>query len=179
MAKRNRGGHTRKPSDALDLTRAGELDKGLDRQDPPGAGPLDYAPPATLPEEYHAIWFEVIEHLPRYEVSKSDRYAIEMLARTLATIRANDAAAKHNAEADPDLPWDPYPLNDFKRLSDIMAIWLGRLAMTPTDRAKMAVPSGTAKANKYKTIRNQQRTDAYERGDYLAVADPATSTDTH
>lgn len=83
-------------------------------------GPGD--PPSTWSPEQKALWHEIVEAAPAGVLAPSDRLLIELAARNLANLRSagGELTAAQSAE---------------------MRRCLGEMGMTPSERARLAVPT--------------------------------------
>lgn len=109
----------RKPTAALELNGAFRKNPQRKRQDPATSGPLG-EPPATLPEIFHATWFEIASEAPLDVLRVRDRKLVELVARLTYQLRN-----------DPEIP--------VGKLALLMQC-LSRLGMTPSDASKVHAP---------------------------------------
>jgi phage terminase small subunit len=121
----------RTPAAVLELRGSYKKDPQRRRKDPDGAGVFDADPPTHLPQGAVAAWHYVVARLPKVAITSSDEIAVEMAARNLAALWALGDLAPFSKE--------------FKSYNENLRHWLGRLGMTPADRAKIpALPDKPA-----------------------------------
>jgi hypothetical protein len=108
-------GRPRTHSNILEARGAFRKDPQRRRQDAQGKAPFSAAPPVTLhPGELQA-WHHIVERLPDTALANCDEIAVEICAALLTRY------------------WATRDLDTIKELSR----WLGKLGMTPQDRAKL------------------------------------------
>jgi hypothetical protein len=103
----------------LDIRGAFKHNPGRRREDAPGAGPVDFKPPAHLPTDVGPAWRWICERLPKIVLSSSDEIGIEAAARLLAEVWSQRR---------------PEP-----RLYAELRAWLRELGMTVQARTKIPV----------------------------------------
>jgi hypothetical protein len=109
----------RTPSNILELRGSFKKNPQRRRQDAPGAGPVDFKPPAHLPTDVAPAWRWICERLPKIVLSSSDEIAIEAAARLLTEVWSQRR---------------PEP-----RLYAELRAWLRELGMTVQARTKIPV----------------------------------------
>jgi hypothetical protein len=130
----------RTPSNILELRGSFKKNPQRRRQDAPGAGPVDFKPPAHLPTDVAPAWRWLCERLPKILISRSDEIGIEAAARLLTEVWSQRR---------------PEP-----RLYAELRAWLRELGMTVQARTKMpagepSVPkSSGARANRFEALKN-------------------------
>lgn len=107
-------GRPRTPAKILELKGAFKKDPQRRRVDAEGAGPFTGEPPTHLPQDAVRAWRYLVERLPKAALSSSDDVAVEVTARLLTQFWAGNIAVVTE-----------------------MRQWLGKLGMTPVDRAKI------------------------------------------
>ena len=85
------------------------------RTDPKGSGPFELQPPTHLPQAAVPAWNYLVARLPLVAFYNCDEIAVEIAAKLLAQY------------------WLSGELETVKELRQ----WLGKLGMTPGDRAKL------------------------------------------
>jgi len=114
----------RKPTTVLETSGAAKQnpDRMKERENEPQPAGAVGKPPDNLNDTERAIWSEVASTIPAGVLGDTDRIALERLCRLV-----------YQARYEPD---------DFTsaREKDLIS-YLGRFGMTPSDRAKIAIPS--------------------------------------
>jgi len=105
----------RLPSNVLELRGAFKKHPERRRQDPAGAAEFKREPPPHLPQGAVSAWRYLVERLPKVAITSSDEIAVEVCAGLLAKY------------------WLSSELDTLKELRQ----WLGKLGMTPGDRARL------------------------------------------
>jgi hypothetical protein len=121
----------RTPAQVLELRGSFKKDPQRRRQDAEGAAPFEVDPPTHLAPSVVEAWRYIVVRLPKVALSSSDEVAVEMAAIALAGVwQLGGLAALSPA---------------FLKLSAELRQWLGKLGMTPVDRAKVPAktPEGT------------------------------------
>jgi hypothetical protein len=104
-----------------------------------GIGVLDRAPPAHLPEEFHACWQFLIERLPKLPFTSTDEAAVEQAARLYTALRKG-------------YPTDP----GYKGINDSLLALLIQLGMTPAARFKMGTGGKDTKPHKFDQLKESK-----------------------
>lgn len=107
-------GRPRTPAKILELKGAFKKDPQRKRVDAEGAGPFGEEPPAHLPQDVVRAWRYLVDRLPKVALSSSDELAVEVAARLTAQFWAGNIMVAAELRQ-----------------------WLGKLGMTPADRAKL------------------------------------------
>jgi hypothetical protein len=110
------------------------------REDPVGAGEFERDPPTHLPKDVVPAWHYVEERIPKVAIFNSDEVVVEMAARCLSGIWGMDGRGIYSCE--------------FKRLFDGLMICVGKMGMSPVDRAKLASDSTKKAPNKFGQLKN-------------------------
>ena len=122
----------RKPTALLEQT--GAFKKNPDRrrdEEPQPAQAINYQPPAHLDEKEQAMWHEIVSITPPGVLGNSDSLVVEELAILYTRFR------KDKSEMPP-------------ALISRMDIVIGRLGLSPSDRAKLTVEK--PRGNKFSDI---------------------------
>ncbi len=106
----------RKPTAALELTRAFQKNPKRRRSDPKTKGPIG-DPPLTLPLELHAVWHELIDAAPLDVLTHADRPFLASFCRWAHRERTAEKWTAADAAA---LAW-----------------FYVRAGMTPADRSRV------------------------------------------
>lgn len=85
----------------------------------PDSPPLDLSTPDHLTPSEAAAWAEIVEDAPPHVLRKADRLLVETTARLLAQVRSG--------------PLRPAEITQLR-------MYFGELGMTPSARARLAVP---------------------------------------
>jgi len=107
-------GRPRTPAKILELKGAFKKDPKRRRIDAAGAGPFSVQPPEHLPQDCVRAWRYVSDRLPPGVLSSSDEIAVEVTAKLLTQLWAGNLLVAAELRQ-----------------------WLGKLGMTPVDRAKI------------------------------------------
>lgn len=110
----------RKPSAVLERNGSFQHNAKRRRKDPKGRGELPTAAPAELGlDQFQArAWQEIVDAIPEGVGTGSDRFVVELTARALGTVRrTGQVKAAELAQ---------------------LRVYLGSLALSPADRAKLA-----------------------------------------
>ncbi|KMQ75292.1 terminase [Marinobacter subterrani] len=111
----------RTPTNVLEMKGAFKKDPQRARQDPEVSGKLK-APPEHLTEVQKAIWKDIVKAAPKGVITESDRFSLEICCILLAQFRLEPLE---------------FPAAKLVRLEAL----LGKMGMTPADRAKVAGPA--------------------------------------
>lgn len=111
----------RKPVAVLDARGAFKKNPQRRRYEPEVREPLG-PPPESFDADHVAAWQEVCHHAPIGVLKIADRVAVETLVKLIVASRRENIEDISSAKL------------------TLMVTLLGRLGMTPVDRAKLAVP---------------------------------------
>jgi len=119
-------GRPRKATKVLELSGAHKKNPNRSRpNEPDGNGIFPSVPPSHLNEDQHRHWLEIVAMVPAGVLTGSDIMAVELLAVLVTEWRNN---------------YYEFPASKLARLS----IEMGRLGLSPTDRAKLSIEKPSA-----------------------------------